>query len=289
MSVTSILAMDETPGEQYTMARDIEGAIIYDFAGNDRIRKWIMSLPNPGSDPGPATSDETLGKERPECGLQISSRSENHGSSGSKAKAVLPAIDRDKTISDLDAEGLPLSFDQLDPREQTPVWWEGSRRTFPEADQRTVSFMRTSQYELTSIGSNDENVRNADVRISPESPIPSVGHSSSHGRSRPGEQGSNQVAQGIVQNAGVRISPESPLPSMRQSNSQDESKLYEHNSNHSAVEVTQDPNIRISPESPLPSVRHSGPEVSTWWPTSTNAILEDDLERSRARHGTPCQ
>lgn len=246
-----------------------------------------MSLPNLVSDPGPATPDETLGKGHPECGLQISSRLENPGSTGSTGKVVLPAMDRRKAISDLDDEGLTLSINQLDPREQTPVAWEGSKRASSEADQLRSWLMRSNSYELRSIGSNDENVRNADVRISPESPLPSASQSSSHGRSMPGEHSSNGVAHGTVQNAAVRISPENPLPSMRQSNSQDQLKLYEHNSNHSAVEITQDQNIRISPESPLPSVRHSGPEASTWWPTSTKAILEDDLERSRARHYTP--
>ena len=236
------------------MVRSIEGADTHNFKGSDRIRKWIMSVPDPASDAGAATPHETQGTV---CGLQASSRPENHEPCGGSAKVVLPAMDRRKSTSDLDAERLTLSINQLDPPDQTSVVWKGSKRTSSVAGQQTASLMRRNPHELRTIGSNDETVRNANVRISPESPLPSVSQLSSQDRLNTGEHGSKEAADGLVQNEGVRISPDSPLPSVSHSSSPGRTSPWGYSPNRAADKVLQDTDVRISPESPLPSVSQS--------------------------------
>ena len=213
-----------------------------------------MSLPDLVSDPGPATPEETLRKGCPLCELQVFSRPENHESYDGSAKVVLPAMGRRKSTSDLDAERLTLSINKLDPPDQTSVVWKGSKRTSSVAGQQTASLMRRNPHELRTIGSNDETVRNTNVRIRPESPIPSVSQLSSQDRLDTGEHGSNEAADGLVQNDGVRISPDNQLRSVSHSSSQGRRNSWEHCPDRAADKIPQDADVRISPESPLPSV-----------------------------------
>lgn len=276
------------------MVRGIQGADVHHSKGEDRIWKWIISLPALVSDPGLATPDETLAEERAVGRLEISSRPTYPESCGDTEIVKLREIDLQKARDGLSAKESKLLCSKPDPHDQTPVESKCSKRRFsqtwesqPSSCEQGLLLIRRNAYELDSISPDDEVARNTDLRASPESPLPSLSQSSWGGCGMPWKHSSHGAAFEIVQNTEERISPESPLPSVSQSSSQDQIEPYEHNSNESAIGLTQGPDIRAIPESPLPEVSQSSPQDSTRWPASSDGNLEDHLERTLAHQSTP--